>query len=89
MRYRRCGATSGPAPALAACRRSCEIKSREVFGRRGEVYVGREIGNDELERFVTGQASALEELQRRFGLSDREVRRRLKEVNKYYRKALR
>jgi len=67
----------------------CEIKSREEFrGSRGEEYVRREIGNDELVRFMTWQASALEELQRRFGLSDREVQKRLKEVDKYYRKAL-
>jgi tetratricopeptide (TPR) repeat protein len=68
----------------------CEIKSREEFGGgQGEVYVGREIGNDELERFMTWQAGALEELQRSFRLSGWEVRRRLKEGNKYYRKALR
>jgi len=69
----------------------CETGSREEIGGggRGEEYVRREIGSDELERFMTWQASALEELQRRFGLSDREVRKRLKEVNKYYRKALR
>lgn len=80
--------TKGPfLKLLLSC--SCEIKSRGEFGgRRGEVYVGREIESGELERFMTEQAGALEELQRRFGLSDREVRRHLKEVNKYYRKAL-
>jgi tetratricopeptide (TPR) repeat protein len=68
----------------------CETRlSEEVGGRRGAEYVRGKVGSDELERFMTWQAGALEELQRRFGLSAREVRRRLKEVNKYYRKALR
>lgn len=68
----------------------CETGSREeVGGGRGAECLTGEAGSDELERFMTWQASALEELQRRFGLSDREVRKRLKEVNKYYRKALR
>lgn len=62
----------------------CEIEWREAAGDQ----VGRQIEGDEIVRFMITYANALEDLGRRFGLSDREIEERFLEVDEYYRRAL-
>ncbi len=59
----------------------CDAEFRTDVGRD---HVLRSYSRDDLNKFMTKYGGALDELKRRVGLSDAEVKARIEEVKKYY-----